>query len=132
MIKGQCFVVMLLHSMLLCYMILYPLLSSHYDLSYLIIIFLIVGHWMLFNNECVLSYLEKKCFDPKYLLGKNGQNKFYDYFFFRRRMWFMSLFFLSLLIVSARNWAAGNTVNISLSMICWTFIALSYGIMSSS
>ena len=129
-IKGQCFIIMLLHSMLLCYMILYPLLSSTYDLSYLVIIFLIVGHWMLFNNECVLSYLEKKCFDPRYLLGENGQSKFYDYFFFHHRLLFMLLFFVSLVIVSARNLVAGNLINISLSLICWTFIALSYTIIS--
>jgi hypothetical protein len=34
--------------------------TNKYDLYFSIYIFLIFLHWLLFKNECILSYLEKK------------------------------------------------------------------------
>jgi hypothetical protein len=30
---------------------------------------LLILHWMLFKNECILSYFEKRILDPEYTLG---------------------------------------------------------------
>jgi tetrahydromethanopterin S-methyltransferase subunit D len=40
------------------------------DCAYLSLIAIIFGHWMIFRNECIVSYFEKKQIDPMYKLGE--------------------------------------------------------------
>ena len=43
--------------------------TNKYDLYYSIYLFIIFLHWLLFKNECIISYLEKKSIDKNYVLG---------------------------------------------------------------
>lgn len=40
------------------------------DLLYLSLMGAIMGHWVLFKNECILSHFEKVNMDPSYKLGE--------------------------------------------------------------
>lgn len=42
-----------------------------YDLAYLIFFLILYLHWKVGQNECILSYYEKKWLDPGYILGSN-------------------------------------------------------------
>ncbi len=48
------------------YIFLFP---KKYDLIYVIYIFLISLHWVIFKNECIISYFEKKSLNKNYVLG---------------------------------------------------------------
>jgi len=45
--------------------------NNKYDIYYTIYFCLIFIHWLLLNNECILSYIEKKLVDENYVLGDN-------------------------------------------------------------
>jgi hypothetical protein len=45
--------------------------NNKYDIYYTTYYFLIFIHWLLLNNECILSYIEKKIVDENYVLGDN-------------------------------------------------------------
>lgn len=44
--------------------------TNKYDVYYTIYLSLICIHWTLLNNECILSYCEKKIIDNNYILGQ--------------------------------------------------------------
>jgi hypothetical protein len=53
------------------FMILYWFLfDQKYDLIYLVMFCVMVSHWFMCNNECILNYLERKQVDPDYKLGE--------------------------------------------------------------
>lgn len=45
------------------------LFSADNDTWYLIYSFVLVFHWVLFKNECILTYWEKKLIDENYVMG---------------------------------------------------------------
>ena len=45
--------------------------NNKYDIYYTTYFFLIFIHWLLLNNECILSYIEKKLINNNYTLGDN-------------------------------------------------------------
>ena len=45
--------------------------NNKYDIYYAIYFFFIFIHWLLLNNECILSYIEKKILDKDYILGNS-------------------------------------------------------------
>jgi len=43
--------------------------SPKYDIYYTIYLLIIILHWILLKNECILTYIEKKLIDKNYILG---------------------------------------------------------------
>ena len=43
--------------------------TNKYDIYYSVYFLLMVLHWIIFKNECILSYFEKKIIDKDYKLG---------------------------------------------------------------
>ena len=57
----------ILNEIFLCtYFIIFPI---SYDIYFAIYLLLIMIHWIVLKNECILSYLEKKILDKNYELG---------------------------------------------------------------
>ena len=48
--------------------------NTHYDKIYMTIFLSIPFSWMLFKNECIISYLIKKHENPQYIMGSNPEN----------------------------------------------------------
>ena len=62
---------MLLDILYCFYIFLFPI---EYDIYFLFFILFIVLHWCFFYNECLISYLEKKLIDSKYVLASDVNN----------------------------------------------------------
>jgi hypothetical protein len=53
--------------------------TKKYDIYFCIYHLIIIIHWLLLKNECILSYLEKKTRDKNYKLGDNPfEHPFYN------------------------------------------------------
>ena len=119
----KCFMFMLLHSLVLIYLITFPLLFPQLDVFYLITVSIVTLHWVFLENECIISFFEKKCFDSSYTLGGDSRSVFYDFFFFRKKYLFSFLYFCSLIIVLLRN--THNLLLTTLSLLIFTFMSVS-------
>lgn len=68
------------HALLTTYQIAYPFVGhlcvddadvrERYDRAYIVIVTLIQSHWLLFQNECVLTVFEKQALDAGYRAGR--------------------------------------------------------------
>ena len=48
--------------------------DKKYDIYFVIYILILVTHWTLLKNECILSYIEKKLINKNYKLGEDPFN----------------------------------------------------------
>ena len=48
--------------------------NTYYDQCYMTIFLSIPFSWLLFKNECLISYLIKKHENPQYIIGSNPEN----------------------------------------------------------
>ena len=48
--------------------------NKKYDVYFMIYIFIIFLHWIFLQNECILSYIEKKIINKNYTLGSEPYN----------------------------------------------------------
>jgi len=62
-------VMQLIHTIFVTSLIIFPLITSKYDLQYAILILLMTLHWVLCCGECIISYFEKKLLNDKYQMG---------------------------------------------------------------
>ena len=70
-------VIQLIHTIFVTSLIIFPLITSKYDLQYSILILLMTFHWFLCCGECIISYIEKKLLNDKYQMGDNANYKPY-------------------------------------------------------
>jgi hypothetical protein len=56
------------------YIFIFP---KKYDIYFAIFIFLMTFHWLIFRNECILSVIEKKLENSKYILGTDPYKHIY-------------------------------------------------------
>lgn len=83
------------------YILIFP---KKYDIYYSIYLALIFLHWNLLKNECLLSYIEKKLIDKKYVLGSNPYFHPYRKYFSSYMCYLVDfLRFLNMVIVFIRN-----------------------------
>ena len=61
-LNSQIFLLRFTHILNEIFMMIYVFIfrTNKYDLYFSIYLFIIFLHWLLFKNECILSYLEKK------------------------------------------------------------------------
>jgi hypothetical protein len=45
--------------------------APRYDLWLLFLHFAVTLHWILFKNECIISYFERKVMEPDYVMGSD-------------------------------------------------------------
>jgi len=65
----------LVHSAWTVFIALYAfLVSRQYDVYYMAYVLLLVTSWLLFKDECIVTYLYKKMLDPTYVMGENGMS----------------------------------------------------------
>lgn len=73
--NGNYYMIMnLFHIFLIIGTLTYPIVvrkKNKYDLYYLIFLYLVIVHWILLKNECLINYIEKIKIDPEYKLGTN-------------------------------------------------------------
>lgn len=50
------------------------LVPRQYDVYYMAYVLLLVMSWLLFKDECIVTYLYKKMMDPNYTMGENGMS----------------------------------------------------------
>lgn len=69
---GLLFLVRTLHYFTLYVMIFYIIIfNAQSDWVYLLFLTIIMSHWFVLKNECILSYWESKLVDPKYVMGED-------------------------------------------------------------
>ena len=67
----------LLHAIVMIFLSLYAFIVPKYktaDFIYAITVITIVLSWLLFNNECFISYAIRKYQDPTYVMGSDAMN----------------------------------------------------------
>ena len=65
----------LLHSAWTVFIAIYAfVLPSKYDFVYMIYVLLLVISWLLFKDECVVTYIYRKMMDPSYTLGESAMS----------------------------------------------------------
>lgn len=70
--------VRLIHYMSKLFSVMYLFVfDASIDIVYLLYSSLIYGHWLFFNNECILSYLETKYYRKNYIAGTDGRANLY-------------------------------------------------------
>lgn len=87
------FVVRMLHSFVFFFSLFYIFIfKPKYDVLYITLAVVIMTHWLLFKNECILSYIEKKLMDKNYKMGDNVfSNPFMDTMFNKSIVYVMLL-----------------------------------------
>lgn len=80
------------------------LFGMEYDIYYFCCSALLWFHWQLFNNECVLTLIEKQILDPNYRMGdKPKYHPFIDIISHDLNRLLVFLMFCSIYIVFFRN-----------------------------
>lgn len=85
------------------YIFIFP---KKFDLYYSIFNFILCFHWIIFKNECILSYLEKKFINPNYVLGSHPKKHIHRNvltFSFYYNYLVNILYFVNILFVFYRN-----------------------------
>jgi hypothetical protein len=73
--SNMLYIVAGLHILISALIVVYPLFTTfaprwkRFDGFYIIAVGAIVSHWLLFRGECILSYIEKRCFYRNYKMG---------------------------------------------------------------
>ena len=68
------YLIRFVHYCTFIFSIIYPyIFEKKYDVYYLLFGILLMIHWVLLKNECILSIFEKKLLDNKYTIGSNAQ-----------------------------------------------------------
>ena len=63
-------VVCVVHWVFVVFLAFYPFLfAREHDIWFILLLFAVAAHWYLFEQECCLTYLEKKLLDPAYVVG---------------------------------------------------------------
>jgi hypothetical protein len=67
-----CAVLRVIHTMVGVWFITYVVVvDPRYDGLFVVLYMLMLAHWMVLKNECLLSYLETKLMHPSYQLGQD-------------------------------------------------------------
>jgi len=67
-----------IHFNTLLFLIIYIFIfDMEYDYIYLGFVLIMFASWLIFKNECIFSYIEKKQLDTEYILGNNVRNQPY-------------------------------------------------------
>jgi hypothetical protein len=102
------------------YIFIFP---KKFDIYFSLFIFIICLHWIIFKNECILSYIEKKIIDPNYILGSTPNNHIHinllhPFIYFL----FSIIIFINILYVLYRN----NSMSIRFLLLTSISIFLYY------
>ena len=66
--------------------------NAQSDYVYLLFVTIIISHWFVLKNECILSYWESKLLDPNYVMGEDPyRHIFIELIFGDYKIWYMVL-----------------------------------------
>jgi hypothetical protein len=95
--------------------------NKKYDIYYIIYILLIITHWIILNNECVISYIEKKLINKDYILGDQPfEHPYHNFLPIYIINLLEGLKFLNLIIIFVRN--RDNKLIIFIMLIIFGYI----------
>jgi hypothetical protein len=83
--------------------ILFPLFVTTYDVEYMLYLSAIAVHWAILKDECLISYIEKKVINNKYVLGENGDLPFLSLINYENLPIIKFILFFSIFNIMYRN-----------------------------
>ena len=97
---GLLFLIRSTHYFTLLIMVMYVFVfSPESDIIYLVFVAIIMCHWFLIKNECILTYLESKMIDPKYVMGEDPyRNTFIKLIAGEHTVWFTIVLTLAMFL----------------------------------
>jgi hypothetical protein len=99
------------------------LFNQKYDIYFSIIILLQTLHWGFLNNECLLSYIEKKLIDPNYKIGEKPKWNPYSELYYNKFCVKIKEFFIitELLAIIYRNKSFNIKLICIITIILWLY-----------
>lgn len=71
-----------LHALWLLFLVFYPFFGNrNTDKYFLLMLEILIIHWIIFKNECVVSYLKKRQADPSYVMGSDVKTRDLEEYF---------------------------------------------------
>jgi hypothetical protein len=81
----------------------FPLFVTTYDVEYMLYLSAIAIHWAILKDECLISYIEKKVINNKYVLGENGDLPFLSLINYENLPIIKFILFFSIFNIMYRN-----------------------------
>jgi hypothetical protein len=93
----------ILHVVYTLIFIMFPLFVTTYDVEYMLYLSAIAIHWAILKDECLISYIEKKVINNKYVLGENGDLPFLSLINYENLPIIKFILFFSIFNIMYRN-----------------------------